>query len=293
MLGKLFKTVTVAAVLANTGYTCTIDGTEGIVPENNLKIPASAKANANLDEPTFNAVIDKVSEIYAPIFTQIGATLNVNRNWDDGTVNAYASRSGSEWNIHMFGGLARHETVTPDGFALVVCHELGHHIGGAPKKGGWWSNWATNEGQADYFATLKCLRRTFRGEDHKAVLSKLEVPQIVINTCAEQWSSEEDQLICQRGAMAGKSTANLFQALRRQTTPPMFDTPDEAVVTTTDHSHPDTQCRLDTYYQGALCQVDELSDVDQDDETVGVCNRDSGDTFGVRPLCWFAPTASL
>ncbi|MBC77855.1 MAG: hypothetical protein CME64_17750 [Halobacteriovoraceae bacterium] len=258
-----------------------------------MKIPASAKANANLDEATFNSVIDKVSEIYAPIFSQLGATLKVNRNWDDGTVNAYASRSGSEWNIHMFGGLARHEAVTPDGFALVVCHELGHHIGGAPKKGGWWSNWATNEGQADYFATLKCLRRSFRGEDHNAVLSKMQVPKMVVDTCAEQWTSEEDQLICQRGAMAGHSTAKLFQALRRQTTPPKFDTPDPAVVTTTDHSHPDTQCRLDTYYQGALCQVDELSDVDQDDETVGVCNRDSGDTSGVRPLCWFAPTASL
>ena len=34
----------------------------------------------------------------------------------------------------MFGGLAGHETITTDAFALVACHELGHHIGGAQRK---------------------------------------------------------------------------------------------------------------------------------------------------------------
>ncbi|MCO4754038.1 MAG: hypothetical protein KC478_06130 [Bacteriovoracaceae bacterium] len=291
MLGKLFNTVAVAAVLANPGYTCTIDGSEGIVPENDLKIPAHAKSisNSNLDQETFNAVIDKVTDIYAPIVSQMGGELKVEKNWEDGTVNAYASRTGDVWNVHMFGGLARHETITPDGFALVVCHELGHHIGGAPKKSGWWSQWATNEGQADYFATMKCLRKSFRGEDHNAVLSKLEVPQVVIDSCSEQFSGDEDRLICQRGSMAGLSTAKLFQALRQQTTAPSFETPDSKVVSSTNHNHPDTQCRLDTYYQGALCHLSEFSDVDQEDESVGVCYRNAGDTQGVRPFCWFKP----
>ena len=97
------------------------DGSEGIVPENDIKIPANIKSimNSNLDEAEFNAVIDKVTAIYAPIVSQMGGELNVVRNWDDGTVNAYASRRGGTWNVHMFGGLARHEAVTPDGFALL------------------------------------------------------------------------------------------------------------------------------------------------------------------------------
>jgi hypothetical protein len=36
----------------------------------------------------------------------------------------------------MFGGLARHELVTDDGFMMVVCHETGHHLGGAPRYNG-------------------------------------------------------------------------------------------------------------------------------------------------------------
>lgn len=288
MLKKLIATgIMVTSV---TGFTCTMDGSEGFLPENDQWISTTAKSKNSMDEATFNAVIEKVEKIYEPIITQMGATLNVQRNWDDGTVNAYASRSGSTWNVAMFGGLARHEAITEDGFALVVCHELGHHIGGAPKKAGWFgSRWASNEGQSDYFATSKCLRKAFRSENNAAIVAKLNVPAEVVTTCAAQFTDESERLICQRGAMAGLSTAKLFQALRRQSSAPEFTTPDANEVSKTNDAHPDTQCRLDTYYQGALCNLSDMVDVDQRDEAVGVCYRASGDTEGVRPLCWFKP----
>lgn len=288
MLKKLFL-LTALSLTANTAFPCTQDGSEGIVPENDMWISTTDKGISTIDEAEFNAVIDKVVAIYDPIITQMGGSLKVERNWDDGTVNAYASRRGGTWNVAMFGGLARHNTITSDGFALVVCHELGHHIGGAPKKASFWSTWASNEGQADYFSTAKCLRRVFRAEANSAqVLAEMNVPKVVVDTCAEQFSANEDQLICQRGAMAGLSTAKLFQALRSQTTEPEFDTPDTNVVSRTNDNHPATQCRLDTYYSGALCSVDELVDVDQADEAVGVCYAQAGDTVGLRPKCWFS-----
>ena len=283
------KMIATGALMATvSGFACTIDGTEGIVPENNLWISENAKSINSMDEATFNAVIDKVEKIYEPIVAQMGGTLSISRNWTDGTVNAYASRSGDTWNVAMFGGLARHETITEDGFALVVCHEIGHHIGGAPKKT---YRWASNEGQADYFATLKCLRKAFRSENNAKIVSELNVPQEVVQSCADQFTEAEEQLICQRGAMAGMSTAKLFQALRRQTEAPEFSTPDANVASRTNHNHPETQCRLDTYYSGALCAIDDSIDVSNQDEAVGVCYRASGDTNGVRPLCWFKPSA--
>ena len=250
--------------------------------------------NSNLDQETFNAVIDSVVSVYDPIIDEMGGKLKVERNWDDGTVNAYASRRGGTWNVAMFGGLARHEAITPDGFALVVCHEVGHHIGGAPKKASWYSSWASNEGQSDYFATLKCLRKTFRNDDNIALMAKVEVPEVVVSTCAAQFNNESEQAICQRGAMAGMSTAKLFQALRKQPAAPKFDTPDAQVVSKTDDAHPATQCRLDTYYAGAICSQLDSDDVDQSNELPGVCARTNSETIGIRPLCWFAPkSASL
>lgn len=291
--GFMFKkALAVATVLTSmVGYTCTEDGTKGILPENDLWISADTKAANNMTKERFNAVIDKVEKIYEPIIAGMNGKLSIARNWDDGTVNAYAQRSGRTYKVSMFGGLARHEAITEDGFALVVCHEIGHHIGGAPKKGGWFGGWASNEGQSDYWATAKCLRKVFRAEPEvtENTVNSMDVPDIVVKKCAEIFSDKLDQLICQRGSMAGMSTAKLFQALRNSDVEPDFAKPDPAVATRTDHSHPATQCRLDTYYQGALCSLDEMIDTDQGDESVGVCYRKAGDTDGIRPLCWFKP----
>lgn len=270
------------------GFACTADGFEGFVPENKLYISTTDKGISSITKKQFNAVINKVVRIYEPIITARGGKLNVIRDWKNGTVNAYASRFQDVWTIRMFGGLARHNTITADGFALVVCHELGHHIGGLPKKTG---RWATNEGQADYFATMKCMRKAFRGDDNIAIASKLTVPQFLKDKCSKTYpTNRDDQAICQRVSMGGMSTAKLFQLLRRETVVPQFDTPSSAVVSTTSHSHPATQCRLDTYFSGAICDKSENDDVADDDEAKGVCYRDNGYTSGVRPLCWFKPT---
>ena len=124
-----------AVVLSQPTWSCTEDGTEGFVPENNMKISVNAKRFGGLTEAQFNNAIERVEVLYAPIVAQLGGKLVIDRAWDDATVNAYAQRSGSNWMVNMFGGLARHEAITEDGMSLVVCHEIGHHIGGAPKNG--------------------------------------------------------------------------------------------------------------------------------------------------------------
>ena len=312
--------------LATSSFACSIDGSRangGFVPENNLKIPVnySKGIKSGLSEAQFNAVIDKVETIYAPIVSSLGGKLNVERNWTDGTVNAYASQSGKTWKVAMFGGLARHETITEDGFALVICHEIGHHIGGSPKKGeissptptptpggGWWggsspttpapalASWASNEGQADYFANLKCLRRVFLNDDNAAIIKSLNAPKSLTDACSKAHpgkSGKADKEACIRGGMAGMSVSRLFMALRNSNVEPKFETPDTKVVSKTDDNHPAYQCRLDTYFQGSLCDVDFNTDVSQKDETVGTCHKLNGQTSGLRPLCWHKPKTSF
>lgn len=269
---------------------CDMDGKTGIVEKNDLYIAVGEKSNGGLTEEEFNDVIEKVETIYAPIIEAKGKTLQIVRNWTDGTVNAFARQIGNTWEVQMFGGLARHETITRDGFATVVCHELGHHLGGAPKKASWWgSSWASNEGQADYFGTMKCLRKYMEKDNNEEIVATLNVPAFVTDKCAANFKDAADIAMCQRGAMAGMSLANLFKALRNLPNDLNFETPDSKVVTKTDDNHPAPQCRLDTYFQGALCDQDHYSDVDQSDATVGTCNRSQDYTDGVRPLCWYKP----
>ena len=263
---------------------------DGIVPKNNLKIPSYVKSVNGITKEVFDQVITNIESIYAPIVSEKGGNLTVVRNWDDATVNAYAQRSGKEWKVSMFGGLARHETVTADGFALVVCHEIGHHIGGAPKKASMFgSAWASNEGQSDYFATSKCLRKYFQEFPETEDL-KLTAPAIAQEKCMAVWGQSEDHKHCIRGAMAGASLANLFAALRT-ISKPEFATPDPKVVTKTDDNHPAAQCRMDTYFNGALCSVSDTVDFSDKDEQAGACFVATGIKVGSRPLCWFKPKA--
>ena len=108
----------------------------------------------------FHLLIDKVEKVFNPVFFKQGKKLKINRYWESPVVNASDQLLSDESVINMYGGLARHSKMTTDGLALIICHEIGHHIGGAPKyhsrENG---NWGSSEGQADYFATLKCLIR--------------------------------------------------------------------------------------------------------------------------------------
>jgi len=278
----------------STSFACTEDGTEGILPENKLNIPVGAKNTSQVTEEIFNQVLDRVEALYAPIVESLGKKLLVVRNWDDGTVNAYAQQQGDSWMISMFGGLARHHTITPDAFAVVACHELGHHLGGAPKKKTWFStSWASNEGQSDYFATMKCLRKYMEKDANAEIMAKVEVPTTVIQKCSESFQSQNDRAMCQRGAMAGLSLGNLFKVLRNSEAELNFDTPDPSIVRKTDHNHPASQCRLDTYFAGALCDKDYYSDVDNEDAAMGVCTRAEGYKFGTRPRCWYKVPRNL
>ncbi len=283
---KFLSMILLLTSISGTAMACGEDS--GFLPENNMNIPVGAKRLGGITEAQFNAVIDKFEPIYAPVVSRIGGKLKINRKWSDGTVNANATQFFGSWTVNMYGGLARHEKITADGFALVLCHELGHHLGGAPKVGNFLMTWASNEGQADYFATLKCLRTGWLNDNNEAIVSKMTVPEHLANNCARAHADKADRALCIRGGMAGASVAGLFAAMRNKPEA-QFHTPDATVVTKTNDAHPAHQCRLDTYFQGALCEKSHTEDVSQKEEVQGTCHGSTGHTIGLRPNCWFKP----
>lgn len=276
------------SVTPSVGQACTSDGKEGIFPENTLYIPDHPSLISHVTEAEFNESIVRAEKIYAPVFAAQGRVLKVVNKWKDGTVNAYAKRKGNVSEVHMFGGLARHTKMSRDGFELVICHETGHHLGGAPKvkllipihK------WGSNEGQSDYFATLKCSREMWKSDNNEAILALMEIPATVTERCQKGFDKTLDIQICKRAAMAGKALGDTLADMNKL---PMtdFDTPDTKVVSRMTHTHPKAQCRLDTYFAGAVCPVAKEDPLSDTDATVGTCSEESGDTLGIRPRCWY------
>lgn len=86
--------------------------------------------------------------------------------------------------------------------------------------------------------------------------------------------------------MAAKVVAGLFSRLTGKLEP-QFETPDLTEVKVTNPNHPAPQCRLDTYFSGAVCNASADDDVSMNDEVTGTCHHNLGHKTGVRPACWF------
>lgn len=149
-------------------------------------------------------------------------------------------------------------------------------------------DWATNEGGADYFATLKCLRNYFLDDDNAAAISTATLDPYGVARCQSQFTGKQDQLVCERTLMALNSVSRLFMDLHQDPAPPQLSTPDQNIVAEMDDNHPATQCRMDTYFNGATCHVDKSVANSRTDYKEGSCVQ-GVDEFGWRPRCWFKP----
>ncbi len=287
-LGRFFtfSTLIFLAVSDN----ATLHLCEGFLPPNDMKIPVGHemyRLNADaITQASFDRLLNQMQQHFKPTVSQYGGNLVIEHLWSDATVNAFAKRQGNNYIVSIMGGLARHAEMTLDGLALVVCHEIGHHIGGAPKYSGAGNTWASTEGQSDYYANLKCLREYFASEPN---FDFENAPATVVQKCQNSFKESDDVAVCVRSSMAGLSGSSLFWALKGGGPKPNFDAPDPSVVTTTYESHPAYQCRLDTYFAGSTCTADLATPIGQSDYRTGTCDRSPAKEEGGRPRCWFAP----
>ncbi len=278
------------------------------LPVNSMKIPTGLESfsSGGIDEVAFNRVIDKVSALYASVIKSKGGNLKLERLWNDPTVNASASRDHHNWLISMYGGLARYPIMTEDGFTLVMCHETGHQLGGFPEKitptGE--KDWAANEGQADYFAMMKCFRGLYENADNASVVAQLDVPAKVKADCSRSFKSTNEINLCVRESMAGLVLAKTLTGIHNAQVmqeitlkhvklslapEPAFETPSNAVVAVTYDGHPDAQCRLDTFLAGSICGASYTQEFGRNDPITGACATEKGDRYGFRPTCWYKP----
>lgn len=250
------------------------------MPENTLHITDKFITPSDVSEDDFNRVLDQVEEFYKPLIKDVHqADFVIERNWEDPTVNAYAIKS-DKWAIHMFGGLARRVTV--DAFQMVSCHETGHLIGGWPFVQA--ENEVSDEGQSDYFATLSCARELWKDEHDKNAQAARTVPRYPKKLCDGAWKGLEDRQLCYRMAQAAKSLAALLSAGTAR-----YETPDQRIVKSIDHTHPAGQCRLDTYLAGAMCPIPfdaKILPKNQAEAEASSCFAKKHQK-GFRPKCWF------
>ena len=71
-------------------------------------------------------------------------------------VNAEVVKENGLVAIVVWGGMISHPKMNPATFYLLLCHELGHFLGGPPLKSR--TGWSSTEGQSDYYSAASCVK---------------------------------------------------------------------------------------------------------------------------------------
>lgn len=264
-------------------------------------IEEAALTGSGITKEEFMKVNDYHKEVFDKegIIKAYGASWTIAKKWTDNTKNANASKRGSRWHINMYGGLARDKNFTSDGFALVLCHETGHLVGGFPayKRSNGYKQMMANEGNSDYYATFACANLLWGKQDEKNKEILASADPKALKFCDDVWGTDEKgKALCVRNL---EGSIGLAKFLNRDK-PVHYDKPDTTKKRSTMDKHPPGQCRLDTYMAGAACKKYANWDhkkypKDKADMAQKSCDGQyTGspmDTMkkGFRSRCWYAP----
>jgi len=238
----------------------------------------------NLKKKDIDNIIDQFNLKFQKDFKQKNQNLIISNEWDDPMVNALAYQNLPNAHIDLLGGMAKHKLITKRALKNILCHELGHHLGGNPYKTLAEASWMSAEAQSDYFSTYECLRRINQGID----IDKNSIPPFLSQKCNERFSTDKDRNICIESIIGAKEMTLLFYAILSEssysnssvTKPSLEKRENFAIQNILTDNYPNLQCRLDTMIEGALC-----------DETCKKMqlhpNLVIAPFSGFRPSCWF------
>ncbi len=258
------------------------------LPDNSQLLPAIAGSSLGVPEAEFLSAVEELHTHYDDLFRAQGQSLQVQANWSDAEVNSFATRDEKNNPVVVApGGIARHPLMTRDGFLLVLCHEVGHFLGGAPKAPRGDSgllSWSSAEGEADYFAGAKCLKHVFNDEKKNQQIVQGLAPQLQQELQASCTSFQ-----CMRIAAAAQSATAVFAAVTGSSSMPQVNAKDPTEIAQTTYLHPSPQCRLDTLISGARCPVSADTPFDEREPAIGACTPDHSPAGTSRPGCWYKP----
>lgn len=242
-----------------------------------------------------------IKNLYNSEFKKRGFELSIEGTWEDGSDQAFAvpviinpifgGQKQEVRKVFVTGGFARSSYMTQETLFMTLCHEVGHHIAGYPFKNskGWIPS---NEGQSDYFATAKCMKLVYRNmiADNSFIALTKTIPQLVQDECSDIYSTIDEQNLCWRLSLASRQMGRVLDShyvdkdsiLELAPWMPYSSSVDE-----TYDEHPRANCRMLTYYQGVLCNLDPSTPFSMTNEYGGACVSKDGDSTGSRPSCWF------
>lgn len=207
------------------------------------------------------------------------------------SISAAADHTATELKVILHSGLLKSPRLTADGLRMIICHELGHLFGGAPRSHPpfeWDGPVASDgmslmssEGQADYYAGLACFKRLTRisEQEHKVGVDESRIGPELRRKCHEVAGFDgEDLTLCYRAALGGLDFLTVTHDF-----PISCEFEDTTIAPELIRdTYPARQCRLDTIIRGASCPDAFPLILDFNQDSANSCKR----RYAERPHCW-------
>tara|TARA_Y100000780_G_scaffold232594_1_gene268616 strand:- start:285422 stop:286054 length:633 start_codon:yes stop_codon:yes gene_type:complete len=185
--------------------------------------PSEVSINPHIKSEDFHRIPATIVSLFSKQLES--KNLQLDLRWESPYFGAGVSIKDQRINLLIFGGTTRIEGMTKGAYAALVCHEIGHILGGSPYQDFSGAEMFSREGQADFFAASVCLPKFF---------SHLGVAANKINDQVESagWHMFK--------SMMPFSTSTSEQPLIRERI-------NLRPVSTTLRSYPSLQCRYETF----------------------------------------------
>lgn len=209
-------------------------------------LPVGSKNVSDLTEVDYATLIGQfLVKNYAKVQAATGKSLLIPYEWQSPYFAAFAQQKEDSMQVSLWGGMARAPGATKAALAAILCHELGHILGGEPRQTIPGSDWASTEGQSDFYAASTCLPELLTA-----------YPEIVSTVDEEVKEVCDQNVLCEKSMQAGLEMVRFIQKYSyRQYVPVNIKTPAAAALELVRNTYPSDQCRLDSFVQGSLCQL--------------------------------------
>ena len=253
-----------------------------------LALVMSVQGLTAVPKQRFDLVLQRLEEMFSPLFQERKRKLVFIAHWDIDVVNAYATQVEDSDVILILGGLAQHPLASEGSLILALCHELGHFLGGPPYHSDPDLSSLSVEGQADYFASAFCMKAYYHHypppeqvlfpssrEAKELCRQKLPSP----DNADDQKKEEQICLHTLQAALSGLQSLYPPNGAQYALSTPFQHQGSE--ITKEGYTSP--QCRLDTFVAGALCNrsVEHISFSTIEDSYCQIGPHE-------RPPCWFS-----
>jgi hypothetical protein len=190
-------------------------------------IPTNQIQNSEMTITEFYKIPATIIGLYQNEMKSLPLAMALDAQWESPYFGAGVSLIDNSFRLMILGGMARMKEMTLDGYAAIVCHEIGHIVGGEPRQTIYGVDWSSAEGQADFFSASICLPKYFKSlgmNSEQEIKNRIEKAGYDFLSLAKVVESKPQNKILSRGKI------NL-----------------PAVNETIINLYPSTQCRYETY----------------------------------------------